>query len=1379
MADIEIEKNAELRLVDSESKNKVILRTRPVKEDIELTLPNKSGTLVTDKNLREILEEQDVNLASVPIQKPKIVNTVLNGDVCDTWLKVSEYKTSDIWVGKHTDTEWQVSTNYDFTELIDKSEPVVNKYKYKPRIDIPNQFYYVRCRFISDNMMSHWSDVRYFITPEKGIKNIKIRIEEDKLTPSIGIEPLETYGDLEAPKVKSITTFIYEDKKEIYNFTKTLVLEEGHKIPVGVLVPNKDYVIKLVVELENYETQETYTTYKSLDVYVEKPFLEHYIEEGRKYVRASGFTPVNYKDTHYKTEWVLLTEGNVEIIRFETSTDLRYFDITDYVDVSQSYVVKCTFFGEAYIKNGDWFISKESELYIPSYDTIVEPLSCFVEENPDYSITLRMTPYKVKGEIPDKYEKTVITFHQQDGENYRTIFQLDTTDEIFKSELHNIELSETELNIPEHIMARVSKTIGLNINDKFFILVYKVGVSGKRTPSVRCDLVNKYKITKVEHEFNKDRCYFKINKILEENKIGNINIEGIRFYLTTRTPGVLNGKTIYGYSTDTTYERIPTNLKEDVIIPIKLKFLKPNTEFGLSYTIETDKGNYLYSDPIKDKSWDAYNYDYICKEPNAEIIGYGLEKGVKISFNGITGLLPPNENGAHTYTEVKLYKNNGELIEEFTRNNSLLNELNFTVDKLHINSNYIVTVRVGTDRVMSPSKILNFSTNNVNISIANVKGSEGNTIVTKYPTFEIYGYLVTGAIGFGSEHYSTTWKLYDSQNQIVWQVEKDTFNLNKITANVELDNNNYYTIEAVAHSRLYGDSNKVSALVYYDFTNRSIKVPDGLNNIIYGNTEGGIYGKVNDNAVSKPRFYVGNWGDEFEYRKYSNNVTGYTTHFKYLEGDRVSYKNKLFEATKEHEWKSTSNPEADPITWKYIPEDLLLPSISELADALGVAYNVIEEPFKPGDTNDFKLWSDKSPIGKLNLNSNWIKMLSPTTKRTCYVLNQCLIDDVSYNDIVSRFKEYVMIDKFTYRFGTRLYYVRISTEEEELFLQKLPANQGIDLNKNVLVCTTNVDKTNTVRIINYAKIGKIKTDTRNCGFRIVLTPIDDYSAPYNKIPSSFPMPKNQKFLYDKFTDTGYFGFMNIDEFIKPTELFTQLGVVDGNDISNVVSKWHVYYEHGRIVYRPNKPIRSGLTFEILRKLGLVFGTDMGAYHTAKKFFYKGKDVSGLFALELMNTSRFNIVSLEKNDKYPLHKVFKSDLDLYRKTIGLLNTSSVNIMYRTLTSGHKYLGYGYLNPNNTAISGTVIGPSYTDGTTIVNKNTDLHIGTKETGYDNVYPYNINTGTNIIGKNIIVDKDGVNLKSRISTFNVKDYYSEIMYTDSQDYSTYGWLPSLILV
>lgn len=1379
MADLSIEKKAELRLVDPETQNKVILRPEPSSEDKIIRFPNTDGTLVTDKNLIKVLEEQKVNLAQVPIITPTITNAILDGDVCDTWLKVSEYKTSDTFRGKHVDTEWQASSNYDFTDLLDHSEPTVNKYRYKPRIDIPNQFYYVRCRFLSGDMMSSWSNPRYFITPSQGVKTIKVKITENKLMPTIDIEPIETYGGLEIPEVLKITTTIYKDNEELFNQERIPADGDTCIVPTGILVPDQDYVIKLVVEFKGVETQETYLNYHSLKLYVEKPYLEHYIEEGRKYVRASEFKPVNYEDTHLETHWTILTEGNVEIFTTKTITDLRYLDITDYVDLDQGYIVKCTFVGAASVIGGDWFISKESELYIPPYKAIVEPLTCVITQNKDYSITLNMNKYSVKGEVPDEYKKTVITFYQQSGENYRTLFQIDTDNEIFLNELHNTEPSEEILNIPEHIMSKVSKEIGLNLNDEFFVLVYKVGKSGKRTNSVKCDLINRYKINKVTHVFNKERAYLKISSISDADKIGNIKIESVKFSVTKRIPSIVKGKTVYEYITDTSYSAVRTDLKTDVIIPVKLKFIEPDIEFGISYTIETDKGNYYYSDPIRDAKWVGHKYDYICREPGVIVTGYGLEKTVELTFNGVTGLLPPGDNGEHKVTEVRLYKNNGELIEEFSRTDSMLNKVNLTVDKLHINTSYIVTCRVGTNKVLSPMATTTFSTNNVNISLAGIKGAEGNTIVTKYPSFEVYGYLVSGAVGFGADHYSTTWKLYDNRDMIVWQVEKDTSNLNTITANVDLISGQDYRIEAVAHSRLYGDSNKVSCVIHYEHLLKNVKVPDDLTRLIYGNDDGGIYGKVLDNLISGPRAYVGNWGSEYELRKGSNNEVGFAHHHKYYKGQRVSFRNKLYEALQDHNWKTTNDPEVDKLNWKPVVEDLLLPSIDELVDSLGIAYNTCEVPFEPGATNTFTFWSDKNKIGNVNYDSKWIKMLSPTTKRVCYVLNQCLINEISYNDIVSRFKEYVMVDKFTMVFGTRLYYVRLSTQEEEVLLQKLPANQGIDLNNNVLVCTTAVDKANTVRIVNYAKLGKIKTDTRSCGFRIVITPIDNKEAPYNKIPASFPMPKGQKFLYDKYTDTGYFGAMKMSEFINPKQLSEYLGVTDGTDISNTVNKWFVYYEHGRIVYRPNKPIRSGVTFETLRKLGLVFGTDMGSYHRASKYFFTGEGVSGLFSVELMNTTRFNIISLEPQPKNLLIKVFKTNADLYQKNIGLLNTSSVNLMYRTLTPGYKFLGYGYLDKINTSVFGSVIGSSFTEGTTFVNKNTDLHIGTSEVGYDKLYPFNVNTGTNLIGKGIVVDKDGLGLKSRIVVFNTHDYFSSILYTDSQNLNTYGWLPSLVLV
>lgn len=1349
---------AEIRLWDNETLKKVSLKTQPVKEDIDLYFPNTTGTLVTHNNLVQLLEEQNVNLTSTAIVKPKILTALLDGDTFDGILKVSEYKTTETYIGEHTDTEWQVSTDFDFSDIIDSSKIKVNKYTFSPKVEIPEVLFYIRCRFISDNMRSPWSEIRYFKSAPQGLRSIEILVKEDKLTPVIDIKPLETYGDMEVPDIKSLTFKVFEKGVEIYSVERDRFTLDKN-IPVNILKPNTEYEISCNIKFINRNDEQTSLLYHSLNIYVEKPILEHYIENGRKYVKGTLFKSINYKDTHYKTEWEIFTEGNVSIYKDDSLTDLITLDVTDIIQPGTNYKVTCKYYGKESVVGGNYYTSEISEIDINPYKKIVNPLTCDIVENPDGSITINTNSYKITGEGVDEYFKTVVGFYKKAESNRLLLYQIDTADDLFNLQEHNINTNENVLNIPEHILgivAREASSAG-EYHPEIDVIVYKVGTSGDRTNSIIKTIKNRYDLKKISYKFINNMGRIVIVPPVTNDKVGN-------FKILSCTLIIRHG------NTEVDRQVVLTDLTQECNLEFDITKLTNGVTYTGSIYVDTDKFT---------KKFDLLStiqYDYKCKQPIINIKGQGLNKTIDIEFNGIDGLPKDGDNGEHYATDIKIYRTNGDLVAKWYSNSTDKTSYTIKPELLNYNTNYIVKTIVSTTKSPSPVKIDTLSINNVTVNLGGIKGAEGSVVVNKYPTLEIYNYNVIGANDYGTEHYATTWKILDENDLVIWKVEQDMNNLTRITARANLISGKDYTIKAIAHSRMYGDSTEVSSVISYSHSKIDIPVPDTLESLIFGNETGGIYGAVSNSLISGKRSYLGNWGNEFETRNISNSDVGSNVHFSYEIGNRVSYNHKLYECIKEHNWKISKAPDIGPTYWKEVNEDLLLPSFEELADSLGIAYNLQEPAFSANEVlTKFSYWSSSNPIGNLVTNNKWIKMLSPTTNRICYVTNKCLINQISYNDIVSRRKEYLMVDKYTLLFGTRLYYVRVTTEEEELLLQSLPVNQGVDMNSDVIVCNSNIDKTGTIKVVSNSKVGKSLASNRNCSFRIVITPIDISEAPFNLNRLNFPVNKAHGFVYDKYTDTGYYGFLTKEEFINLDEFFLEIGLNEGLDLSNTITKWFIYYEHGRILFRPNKPLKANIDFETLRKKGLVFGTNMGNYHIPTKYYYNKNNYKTLFTIELMDTCRFNIVDLTNRE--PNNKHYTSNADLYNKNIGLINTEHVNLLFRTLTPGYNCLGYGNLNVSNTAISGTIIGNSFTDGKTEVNKNIDLHIGTITKGYNLLYPYSIDVATKIVGKNIIIDAKPGGYLSRIGSLDTKNYMPDTLYSDDNN-DKLGWLPILVL-
>ena len=96
---------AELRIHDQSSIYFKSIRTGDTPKDINVKTPDKSGWLITDKTLQEILNN-GANIASSQILKPDIRETPLeHPEAYAEMLPIASYRTNDTFVGEHQATE--------------------------------------------------------------------------------------------------------------------------------------------------------------------------------------------------------------------------------------------------------------------------------------------------------------------------------------------------------------------------------------------------------------------------------------------------------------------------------------------------------------------------------------------------------------------------------------------------------------------------------------------------------------------------------------------------------------------------------------------------------------------------------------------------------------------------------------------------------------------------------------------------------------------------------------------------------------------------------------------------------------------------------------------------------------------------------------------------------------------------------------------------------------------------------------------------------------------------------------------------------------------------------------------------------------------------
>ncbi|MFW6377153.1 MAG: hypothetical protein ACOCZ5_00770, partial [bacterium] len=77
-------------------------------------------------------------------------------------------------------------------------------------------------------------------------------------------------------------------------------------------------------------------------------------------------------------------------------------------------------------------------------------------------------------------------------------------------------------------------------------------------------------------------------------------------------------------------------------------------------------------------------------------------------------------------------------------------------------------------------------------------------------------------------------------------------------------------------------------------------------------------------------------------------------------------------------------------------------------------------------------------------------------------------------------------------------------------------------------------------------------------------------------------------IYDTDTDTGYFGLFN--DFITGQDLITHLNITEGTLI-NSDTAWMKFISEGKILFVPQKPILSHVSWKAIYEAGAVFGTD--------------------------------------------------------------------------------------------------------------------------------------------------------------------------------------------
>lgn len=133
-------------------------------------------------------------------------------------------------------------------------------------------------------------------------------------------------------------------------------------------------------------------------------------------------------------------------------------------------------------------------------------------------------------------------------------------------------------------------------------------------------------------------------------------------------------------------------------------------------------------------------------------------------------------------------------------------------------------------------------------------------------------------------------------------------------------------------------------------------------------------------------------------------------------------------------------------------------------------------------------------------------------------------------------------------------------------------------------------------IDNILTVSKNNRDlkARLYAWRPVLEFIAPGDEPFYRTPIEAPGTIST-LKYDKYTDTGYYGVVNMQDFgIDAEQLCAEVNYIEGT-FNSLPIRWYKFYSHGKLVYLPNRAVRhTGCNYWTLRTANLTCGYDLMA-----------------------------------------------------------------------------------------------------------------------------------------------------------------------------------------
>lgn len=341
---------AELRIHDQSSLYFKSIRTGTTTKDIDVKIPDKSGTLITDTTLQDILNRGGRFSAS-QILKPDITETPLeHPEAYSKLLPIASYRTSDTFVGEHTATEWVASEQPDFSIILDSTSDSLFRDGWYPAVNRPSVPVYVKYRFISEDVCSPYSDALEFTTPTGGVKIPTLSVLEDGVTPTIKGSPFALYGDATGINHVSSSWEIYRvrDNKLIKSITQDSSKLTEYKIEAGLLDSDTEYKFVLTYHTDHpvfSRTRKALGIYKTPESSIKIPTLSFSSDNNKYLIIGTPFVVNSGTDEHKFTAWEVKNATDAVVYTEPNSRDLTTLNLTGVLEPDSSYTVTAVYKG--------------------------------------------------------------------------------------------------------------------------------------------------------------------------------------------------------------------------------------------------------------------------------------------------------------------------------------------------------------------------------------------------------------------------------------------------------------------------------------------------------------------------------------------------------------------------------------------------------------------------------------------------------------------------------------------------------------------------------------------------------------------------------------------------------------------------------------------------------------------------------------------------------------------------------------------------------------------------------------------------------------------------------------------------------------------------